>query len=256
MHADHEYLAAGYVLGGLAPEELELAHSLNESDPEFRKEVAAFSDTMALISESDEPIEPSPDVEAAILNIPSKAASPEGEPDSPEAEPSPSTPDAAPSRHARMTQAVFALAASTLVIVAAVLGTMLFNQVQQAQEVEQSLTAAEQEREKMELLLGAPDLSAAHVESAAGGSVTVTYSMDASMIHIVPHDVPSPSADESMQMWLIDEEGPQSLGLMSGESSEMLDSVDLVEGVAFGVTIEPSGGSPQPTDDPIIVAEL
>jgi anti-sigma-K factor RskA len=108
----------------------------------------------------------------------------------------------------------------------------------------------------MEQLLGAPDLAAAHAESAAGGTVTVSYSMEAQMMHIVPHDVPAPSSDESLQMWLIDEEGPHSLGLMSGEESEMLEAVDLAEGVAFGVTIEPSGGSPEPTDDPIIVAEL
>ncbi len=256
MHADHEYLAAGYVLGGLAPDELELARSLNESDPEFREEVAAFSDTMALLSDSDVPVTPSPEVDAAILSIPRQGTNAGSEPHPSTAEEPQSTPAVEPTRRARITQTMFALAASALVIVAAVLGTMLFNQMQQAQEIEQSLTAAEQEREQMELLLGAPDLSAAHVESAAGGSVTVTYSMDAQMMHIVPHNVPAPSSDESMQMWLIDEEGPHSLGLMSGEGSEMLASVDLAEGVAFGVTIEPSGGSPEPTDDPIIVAEL
>jgi anti-sigma-K factor RskA len=248
MHADHEYLAAGYVLGGLSAEEQELAETFNDSDPEFREAVASFSDTMALLSESDEPVAPSADTDIAILGIPGQGASAREEQQV--------TPNPVRTRRARITQIVFSLAASTLVIVAAVLGAMLFNQMQQAQEMEQSLTAAEQERERMEQLLGAPDLAAAHAESAAGGTVTVSYSMEAQMMHIVPHDVPAPSSDESLQMWLIDEEGPHSLGLMSGEESEMLEAVDLAEGVAFGVTIEPSGGSPEPTDDPIIVAEL
>ncbi len=120
---------------------------------------------------------------------------------------------------------------------------LLVNQINQMQQVEESLTAEEQRREQMELLLGAPDLSAEHAESAVGGSVTVTYSLDAQMIHIVPHNLPAPSEDQAMQMWLIGEEGPQSLGLMSGDGSEMLAAVELDEGAAFGVTIEPSGGS-------------
>lgn len=257
MHADHEYLAAGYVLGGLTADELELAEALHASDPAFRAEAASFSETMALLAETDEPVAPSADVESAILNIPQHTpdAAAQEQVVAAAAEPR-RAPDAARSRRARLTQAMFALVASTLVIVAAVLGTMLFNQMQQAQEIEQSLTAVERDREQLEILLGAPDLSAAHVESAAGGSVTVTYSMNAQMMHIVPHDVPAPSPEEAMQMWLIDEEGPHSLGLMSGDEAEMLSAVDMAEGAAFGVTIEPAGGSPSPTDDPIIVAEL
>jgi anti-sigma-K factor RskA len=256
MHADHEYLAAGYVLGGLSAEDQELAESFNDSDPEFREAVASFSDTMALLSESDEPVAPSAGTEAAILGIPGQGASAGEAHGSTNVAEQQVTPNPVRTRRTRITQIMFSLAASTLVIVAAVLGAMLFNQMQQAEEMEQSLTAAEQEREQMEQLLGAPDLAAAHVESAAGGTVTVTYSMNAQMMHVVPHDVPAPSSDESLQMWLIDEEGPHSLGLMSGEEPEMLEAVDLAEGVAFGVTIEPSGGSPEPTDDPIIVAEL
>ncbi|TLP74208.1 anti-sigma factor [Nesterenkonia sphaerica] len=256
MHADHEYLAAGYVLGGLAPDESELAESLYETDPDFRAEVASFAETMAAVAEADEPVTPSAQTEAAILGIPhaSRHAA-VGESHSPAGRGEAAPRRARPGR-GRLTQTMLALAASTLLIVAAVLGTLLLHQVQQVHEIEASLTAAEQEREQLAQLLGAPDLAAAHVESAAGGSVTVTYSMNAQMMHVVPHDVPSPSSEESMQMWLIDEEGPHSLGLMSAEEPEMLSAVGLAEGVAFGVTIEPSGGSPEPTDDPIIVAEL
>ncbi|WP_460682280.1 anti-sigma factor [Nesterenkonia populi] len=255
MHADHEYLAAGYALGGLTAEEYEAARSLHETDPRFRREVASFSDTMALLSESDDPVAPSSDTDAAILGIPHQDVPGEEQP-GPAATPAASGPRAARSDRDRLTRGVFALVASVLIIVAAALGTMLWNQVQQAQQIEESLTAAEREREQMELLLAAPDLTAAHAESAVGGSVSVTYSPDAQLIHIVPHDLPAPADDEAMQMWLIDEDGPHSLGLMSAESSEMLSAVEIEEGAAFGVTVEPSGGSAEPTDDPIIVAEL
>lgn len=256
MHADHEYLAAGYVLGGLSSEEQELARTLEATDPEFRAELTSFQETMALVGESDTPVTPSAETEAAVLRIPQQHPVPQQQSQPAEDENKAPAQQRAGTARARMSQRLFALAASALFIVAAVLGTLLFTQVQQQQEIEQSLNAAEVERQHIERLLGAPDLASSNVEASGGGSLTVTYSVNEQMIHVVPHDVPSPDSDQTMQMWLIDDEGPHSLGLMSGESAELVSATGLSEGVAFGITIEPEGGSPEPTDDPIVVAEL
>ncbi|WP_146338883.1 hypothetical protein [Nesterenkonia sp. NBAIMH1] len=154
MHADHEYLAAGFVLGGLTPEEDAAAQSLYEADTDFQLEVAAFSETMAALAESDEPVQPSADLDTAILGIPSRTAvdRPARTDSASEAEVSPRP---ARSGRPRIT-GLFALAAATLALVAAALGVLLVNQINQMQQVEESLTAEEQRREQMELLLGAP----------------------------------------------------------------------------------------------------
>lgn len=263
MNAEREYLAAGYVLGGLTREEEELARSLEISDPEFQAELESYRETMALVGESDEPVVPSAETESAILGIPDRhprsraADSTAADSEDPRPAPEAAAPErAARERRRRLSTAVFALAASTLLILAAVLGGLLLTQFQDQRDMEESLTAAELERERTERLLGAADLTSAHVDSAEGGSITVTYSAAEQMIHVMPHDVPAPAPDQTMQMWLIDDEGAESVGLMSGEEAELLEGMEFGEGVAFGVTIEPEGGSPEPTDDPIAVAEL
>lgn len=273
MDADREYLAAGYVLGGLSSEEENLARSLEASDPHFQEELELLRETMALVGESDEPVNPSSETEAAILSLPHRhprpadttsgdTASADTGPDVAEPPPSPSEARSEKAQGAsgrsrgRSSTFFFALAASTLLILTAVLGGLLFTQVQEQQDMEESLTAAESERQETERLLGAPDLSSAHAESSEGGSLTITYSVTEELIHVVPHDVPAPEPDQTMQMWLIDDEGPQSIGLMGGETSELLAGVEFDEGITFGVTVEPEGGSPEPSDEPIIVAQL
>ncbi len=269
MDADREYLAAGYVLGGLSSEEENLARSLEASDPHFQEELGLLRETMALVGESDEPVNPSSETEAAILSLPhrhprpSDTASGDTPPDASEpqaASPAAPTPEgtqkALGRTRRRSSTSFFALAASTLLILTAVLGGLLFKQIQEQQDMEESLTVAENERQETERLLGAPDLSSAHAESSEGGSLTITYSVTEELIHVVPHDVPAPESDQTMQMWLIDDEGPHSIGLMSGETSELLAGVEFDEGVTFGVTVEPEGGSLEPSDEPIIVAQL
>lgn len=268
MHADHEYLAAGYVLGGLTPEEDKLASSLYSSHPEFRAEVASFEATMASVAETDEPARPSAELEAAILSIPQRYPA-QADPEAPardsgesgttavEIKSADTKPEPAGTpRRGRISATMFALVASVLAVMVIAMGTLLFSEMRETRQMEDSLAATEEQRQQLEQLLSSPDLAAEHAESSLGGSVTVTFSQNSQMIHVVPHDLPSLTDDESMQMWLIGEEGPHSIGLMSTEGPQMLSGIELGEGVVFGVTVEPAGGSPQPTSDPIIAAEL
>lgn len=272
MHADHEYLAAGYVLGGLSDDEYALAQSLYDTHAEFRAEVASFEDTMAAVAQSDDPLTPSPELEAAILDIPHRCAPADNAEapgqDSEGSVAAASADDPAPAhaptgeaqparrtRRGRLSATMFALAASMLVVAIA-LGSLLVSQTREAQDMEESLTASEEQRQQLEHLLGSPDLAAAHAESALGGSVTVTFSQNEQMVHVMPHNLPDLTDEEAMQMWLIGEDGPQSIGLMSPDAPVMLSGVELDEGLVFGVTVEPAGGSPEPTTDPVIAAEL
>ncbi|HKJ57348.1 MAG TPA: anti-sigma factor [Nitriliruptoraceae bacterium] len=66
----------------------------------------------------------------------------------------------------------------------------------------------------------------------------------------------APGDDEVMQVWVIDERGPVSAGLFVDPSSPKLLDVPVTDGATVGITIEPAGGSEQPTSDPIWAAEV
>ena len=271
MNADREYLAAGLALGTLADAEMLEALDLEASDPDFAEEVQSFQETLGLLAESDDAIAPSAATEAAILNIPrlhQQAApvpaaqdqtAPEraSAPTPPAVSPPSATPDSAtPARRRRPTTTLFALAASTLLLLSAVLAGALINQQQDTSQIEESLTVAEAERERTQRLLSASDLAFTEAEATVGGRLTLAYSVSEQMLHLTPHDMPELPEDQTMQLWLIDEEGPHNAGLMTGTSTELLTDLAMDEDMTFGVTVEPAGGSEEPTTDPVVLADL
>lgn len=272
MNADREYLAAGLALGTLADAEMLQALDLEATDPSFAEEVQSFSETLGLLAESDDAIAPSPETEAAILAIPrlhQQAADPVPEPASgpvpvpvsdpvsaPDAQQEQQERPAAASRSRRPATMLFALAASTLLLLSAVLAGALINQQQDTTEIQESLTVAEAERERTQRLLSASDLAFTEAEATVGGRLTLAYSVSEQMLHLTPHDMPELSEDQTMQLWLIDEEGPHSAGLMTGTSTELLTDLSMDEDMTFGVTVEPAGGSEAPTSDPVVLADL
>lgn len=273
MNPDHEYLAAGYVLGGLDPQEHDDAESLYASDPQFRAEVAAVEETMALLAESDEPAEPSAETEAAILAIPQHtspaATGAPGLPDAPaeqqysapdEPEDSPEASPGAlshPSNVQRRRSTMYlALAASGLMVLAAVLGGVAVNEYQQRTDLQEQLRAAEEQNALEDALLDAPDLVSTRVESEGGGAATVSYSMQEQMIRVTPEDMDAPEEDQDLQMWIIDDDGAHSAGIMSAARASMVTDSAFGDGASLGVTLEPAGGSEEPTSEPLMVAEL
>ncbi|WP_218220740.1 anti-sigma factor domain-containing protein [Nesterenkonia sp. Act20] len=271
MNADREYLAAGCALGTLSEEELLEARALEATDPEFADEVQSFRETLGMLAESDDAIAPSAEVEASILAIPrreqqrpapgshsaSQSSAHAGVAAPGTSSESTTTPETPPqARRRRPVTTLFALAASTLLLLSAVLAGVLVNQQQDTTEMEESLTVAEAQAERAERLLAASDLSFTEAEATVGGRVTLAYSVSEQMLHLTPHDMPELPEDQTMQLWLIDEAGPHSAGLMSGTRTEMITEVAMDEGMTFGVTIEPAGGSAEPTTEPVLLADL
>jgi anti-sigma-K factor RskA len=71
-------------------------------------------------------------------------------------------------------------------------------------------------------------------------------------------DRPAP-ATQTYQLWIIDPSGATSAGLFDTDADGR--AIELVTGefddrVVIGVTLEPEGGSPQPTSDPVLAIEL
>lgn len=294
MSTDRDYLAAGLALGGLSDAELAEAQILADTDTDFRSEVAAYEDTMALMAESDAEASEPPVADApepisaatrnAILAIPSTHAQEDvaAQPQNPEQTHSEqqqtqssaptelnapvqpaslagnqSSSDAPPpadlAEHRRKRRPWMPMAAAAAaVIVAAGVGV---NSWQKQNELEDDLAAAQQQLDDSARLMEAGDLKTSTAELPEGGSVTVVSSEKEQLIRFSPRDVEVSPAGKSLQMWVIGDEGPESVGLMTNAPVTIADA-PFAKGSLFGVTVEPEGGSKQPTTDPIVAIDL
>lgn len=295
MSTDRDYLAAGLALGGLSDSELAEARALAESDADFRAEVASYSDIMAEAAESDEPVEVSSSTREAILSIPENHAQEPAQEPAPEAssaaeakappagetsappvaadasnDPQPAPTSLSDHREARRSdlRAEGAgdpqpgrsswlpwVAAAAAIVIAAGLGGVVWQQNQRQNDLEEELTAAQQQLDDSARLMEAGDLRTHTEKLPEGGSVTVLSSKSEQLIRLSPKDIGQPPAGKSMQMWVIGAEGPESAGLMSDEPVTITGE-KFADGSVFGITVEPEGGSKQPTTDPIVAIDL
>jgi anti-sigma-K factor RskA len=108
-------------------------------------------------------------------------------------------------------------------------------------------TVAEQVR-------SAPDAkTSSDVALPGGGTATVVRSPSLGKAVVITSDLPSAPAGKVYQLWLQDPSGHfTSAGLMdaSGDQTVVLQG-DAADAQAAGITIEPAGGSEQPTSNPI-----
>lgn len=292
MSADRDYLAAGLALGGLSDDDLAEARALNETDPEFRAEVEAYADTVALMAFSDEPQPVSAETRQAILAVPdavaqkgspAEAAPRNSEPTT--AAPSESTssgvgsgsapaaPSAAESesasesgsesapidlaqrRRRRMrTWLPWAAAAAAVILVVTGFSVNAWQMQRKQDAVAERLEHTQRTLDDATRLLSAPDLKASTTVLATGGTVTVVSSEAEQAIRVSTADVADPQ-DKSLQMWVIGADGAKSAGLLVGSLAYVDDST-FGAGSQFGITVEPSGGSEQPTTEPILAVDL
>lgn len=147
----------------------------------------------------------------------------------------------------------WAAAAAALIVVCG-FGISAWQMQQRQNELEATLAETQQRLDETARLMDAPDLRTTTADLAAGGSVTVVSSETEQLIHVTSRDV-TPAEGTSLQMWVIGDDGPKSVGLMVGDA-ENIDGSDFAAGNLFGITVEPEGGSPQPTTDPVVAVEL
>ncbi|MFZ5872388.1 MAG: anti-sigma factor domain-containing protein [Actinomycetota bacterium] len=73
---------------------------------------------------------------------------------------------------------------------------------------------------------------------------------------VVGDGVPDPGDGRAYQLWFIGDDGPGSAGMHADADGHVwADARGIRPGEAVGVTVEPAGGSDQPTTDPVLLAE-
>jgi len=271
-------LAAGNALHTLTPREQERFDRLRAEHESVREEAAEFEETVAMLDLAAPPVQPSAALKnslmAAIQNLPQLPAeapvdAPVAEVQTlptavPEVDETPvSTPMATPPAAAATTPVVGAAerkAASRwrrsvvgMVVGAAAAVGLIFGGVGLANtfgggSLTQTVALAE--------INAASDVQRAKV-SMDDATATLVWSGELGKSALLVDGLGSLPSDKVYELWYIGEGGPVSAGTFSaanGTTWRVLDGA-MSAGDKVGVTVEPQGGSKQPTTDPIMVIE-
>jgi anti-sigma-K factor RskA len=108
-------------------------------------------------------------------------------------------------------------------------------------------------------VLGAPDARIASERTTHGGTATVLVSRAEGRLVVTTSGLPKLPSSEVYQLWLIGPPRVRSAGLVpaasSGRTAPVLAS-GLQAGDQVGMTVEPAGGTRQPTTKPILLMSL
>ena len=97
----------------------------------------------------------------------------------------------------------------------------------------------------------------ADVPAVQGASITVTRSASRNAAVMVTRGVPAPPPDKVYQAWFLEPGGRMvSVGLMpsvtDGQPVLLDPNADAAAATAVAITVEPAGGSPSPTQQPLV----
>lgn len=246
---DARLLSGAYALDAVSQEEARAFEAEMRSSEELRGEIAGLTDTAVVLGLSVRPVDPPPALRARLLDlidttpqlVPEEV--PEVPPVSAPALRMPSGDHGAPRRPSwrRRPSVLLAMAA-----VAALLfgGGVLVDHA--LQPPTQAVAFAQ--------LNQASDLQRTQAAVAGGGTATVMWSDSLNESAVVLNGVNHPSG-KSLQMWVVTGATAKSAGLYSppnGERFEIMQGA-LQPKQAVAITVEPAGGSAQPTTKPIVV---
>ncbi|HSK98901.1 MAG TPA: anti-sigma factor [Rubrobacteraceae bacterium] len=238
--ARFEELMDSYVLGALTEEErLEFEEHL-ASYPERQSEVDELSATAGLLALYPEEREPPEDLRGRIMHVV-------------EAE-SPERPQQAERRtvFGRLGELLsarsLALGAAALLVV----GLFSWNMVLRSdvQELQSRVQEMQVSRDARMITLEGPGLEqGAHVELIVAGDDRAI---------LMAENMPPVPEGKTCMIWVIDDAVPKPGGLFDPKPEAVAAVVEepLGGADAVAITVEPEGGSPQPTTDPMLSAEL
>ncbi|QIP87338.1 anti-sigma factor [Streptomyces sp. Tu 2975] len=150
----------------------------------------------------------------------------------------------------------FALAAS--LAAAATLGSAALWQYQEAQSARDAAQRTERRAADLASVLAAPDAKVVSAGLSEGATGTVVVSRARNKAAFLAAGLPKPTEGKVYQLWFADGGSMRSAGLMDGSGATaavvMEGPLDGASGI--GITVEPAGGSPQPTSDPLALMTL
>jgi anti-sigma-K factor RskA len=142
-------------------------------------------------------------------------------------------------------RAVIGVAAAAAIVVLAVLQVNTQDQLHQAQ----------QGNSQVARVLAAPDARLVHSSTSVGGTMTAVISGADREAVITTADMPALADAKVYQLWVMNAAGnATSVGLLpgSGGNGSPVLAADVQRGDRLAITVEPAGGTSQPTTTPIV----
>ncbi|MFJ3099529.1 anti-sigma factor [Streptomyces hydrogenans] len=241
---DAHTLAAAYALGALDDTERKDFEAHVQACEACRQEAAEFEATAARLAGAVSQTPPAADKAQVMAAI-------DGVRQLPPRVPAPSAVPAI-GGFLRRRAVPLALAAS---VAAAVLGGVAVRQTQNGQELEQRARQSQQQLDAVSAVLAAPDARTAHGKAANGALTTVVSSEQQNQAVFTAANLPAPGTGKTYQLWLDHDGTMRPAGLIDHDGTVVL-AGNPADAGAVGLTLEPSGGSPQPTTDPLLLMAL
>jgi anti-sigma-K factor RskA len=249
---DAHLLSGAYALNAVTPEEAELVESAMQESEELRSEIVGLSDTAVALGLGLRPVSPPTALRARLLDAIDSTPQLAAEPSSVEHKQE----DAAPvvampvgahavaprRRRRRRPMALLALAAAAVVLFG---GGFL---------VQRTLLEPQSEYSQINQ---AADSQSVMAKVRGGGVATVSWSKSEHRTAVTLNGVAIPSG-KVLQLWTVRGGVATSAGLyepMSGQRYTVISGTPNA-GEALAVTVEPDGGSTQPTTQPIVKVAL
>jgi anti-sigma-K factor RskA len=288
-------LAGAYALDALSPEEAAEFKAYLAGSEEAKAEAAELSDTAVALGLATPPVEPSPALKASLMakltstpQLPRQADSREGTSASPQATQAPdaaandgattignaSANDGAPANTVsdsggasvshlgdgpaeRRAKARWFSGPAVLLLSAAAAVALFFGGVLAGQAFS-SNRFDEQQATALAEINAAPDVQRASTVTADGHPATLVWSGELGRSALLIEDLPPLPADKDYQLWYMNSAGAFSGGTFdsSGQGTvwRVLEGA-MKAGDQVGVTVEPNGGSEEPTTDPILAIQ-
>lgn len=224
MTSDLHHLAAAYALDALDERERAAFEAHYPSCDVCSAEVSDYRETAAVLAAAEE-ADPPADLEERVMASISRVR--QIPPIVPER-----VANLAGRRHARTRRAAFAAAAAVIVVAGIAFSLR-----------------SETEASDFEAVFEAPDAIVTMLEGD-NGSIRIVWSAERDQVAIVGNDLDNPGLGQVYALWFLLDEGVAPAGLFTPDDDGFVRAVldvNDIDGGGFGVTVEPDGGSPQPT---------
>ncbi|MET9904171.1 anti-sigma factor [Streptomyces sp. NPDC006446] len=146
-------------------------------------------------------------------------------------------------------------ALAAVLAAAAALGGTAAWQHERAQDAQVQARQAERRTNEVAAVLAAPDAKARTATLGDGASGTVVVSKSRDQAVFIASRMARPPSGKVYQLWFADAGTMRSAGLMDpGRTTEAVLMEGSVDGASgMGITVEPAGGSAEPTSGPLAV---
>ncbi|MFD5783482.1 anti-sigma factor domain-containing protein [Streptomyces sp. NPDC058220] len=240
--ADLHTLTGAYALHALAPQERADFERHLEACPACSQEVRELAATAARLGQAVTVTPPPALKEVVLRRIATERQDPPRV-----------TPQSRPGGGAARGRALSRLALAACLAAAAAFGGVAVWQHQEARDAQRQAQASQQRAEALATVLAAPDAKITTGKLTDGATGTVVVSRDRDKAAFIASGMPKPPSGKVYQLWYNDGGKMRAAGLMdpANGSDAVLMAGPVGAASGMGITVEPAGGSAQPTSDPL-----